>query len=100
MDLKPVKLVTIVAEDTVEATLLADIMSAGAKGYTVQRVQGRGLRRLRDNEWEGENVRIETLVRDDVAEAIFEKLCTDYFEKFAITAYVSEVSVVRPQKYG
>jgi nitrogen regulatory protein P-II 2 len=100
MELKTVQLLTIIAEDTIADALTREIMAAGAKGYTIDSVRGQGLMRARLSEWEGENVRIDTLVRRDVAMRILERLEQGYFHTYAITAFLTPAEVVRPDKYG
>ncbi len=56
--------------------------------------------RARMNEWEGANVRIDSLVRRDVAMRILERLEKVYFPRYSITAFLSTAEAVRPDKYG
>lgn len=93
------KLITIIAEDGLEARLLRDLKALGSKGYTIANVRGVGLHTDRTNEFEGENIRIETLVSKDVADKILEKLSADYFDRYSIIAYVETVEVVRGERF-
>ena len=43
---------------------------------------------------EGGNIRVETLVSEDDAERIWNRLARDYFPNYAITAWTQEVQVV------
>lgn len=96
----PLKLVTIIAEALLEDRLVQEIRGLGATGYTVTRASGRGTRGVRASEWEGNNVRIETLVVEAVADQLLTHLADHYFEHFAVVAYTQTVEVVRPEKYG
>lgn len=94
-----VKLVKIIAEDEIEPKLLHDLEAIGVKGYTFSTVRGKGLHRFRGSEWEGENVQIETLVSEELAEKILHLLEAEYFSHFSVTAYVQDALVVRGEKY-
>jgi len=98
VNLVPCKLVTIIAEDELESRIVDNILSLGAKGYTVARVHGAGLHRPRLDEWEGENVLIETLVSTDVADQIVRSVSEKYFASFGVTVFVTDAQVVRAEK--
>lgn len=93
------QLVTIVAESVLERELVETLRSAGASGYTITEARGEGSRGVRASEWEGSNLRLETLVSREVAEKILEVLAERYFPHFAVIAWTQEVSVVRGEKY-
>jgi len=95
----PLRKVTIVAEALLESRLLGDVRDCGARGFTLTEVRGEGSRGVRASEWEGRNVRIETLVAPDVAERILDHLAEHYFRNFALIAYAQTVDVVRGEKY-
>jgi len=91
MDLVPLKLVTIVAESILERL--------GAKGYTTVPARGEGSRGMRSLDWEGQNIRLETIVPEEVALRILARLQEAYFPHYAVIAYVENVWVVRGEKY-
>lgn len=93
------KLVTIVTERILKDRLLSEIKTLGAKGYTLTKVMGEGSRGIRASQWEGQNVKIETLVGQAVAEAIVDHVAEHYFEHYAVIVYAQDVSVVRGDKY-
>ena len=93
------KLVTIVAETVLEDRLVRDLAAAGARGYTVSTVRGRGSRGVRASDWEGGNVRIEVIVSDQVSDAVLDLLAERYFPHYAVVAWVERVEVVRGEKY-
>ena len=99
MQTTPLKLVTIIGEALLEDRLVQELRGLGATGYTVTRASGRGTRGVRASEWEGQNVRIETLVGEDVADRVLSHLANHYFELYAVIAYVQTVDVVRGDKY-
>jgi len=99
MQLYPLKLVTIIADEVIQKKLTADIKKLGAKGYTIGKAHGEGAKGERMSEWEGENVRLETLVSESVAEKIMAHLAKEYFPNYTIIAYLSDVAVLRGEKF-
>lgn len=93
------KLVTIVAEAVLAESLIVTLDRIGVSGWTTTDARGRGSRGRRSGEIPGDNVRIETLVGPDTAERILEALAERYFPDYAIVAWVSDVAVVRGEKY-
>jgi len=90
---------TIVAERLLKERLIDSIRKEGATGYTMTSVEGEGSRGVRASDWEGRNIQIETIVAPEVADRIIDKLSDDFFENFAIIAWVVEVSVLRGSKF-
>jgi len=99
MALVSLKLVTIIAEGFLEDRLVRDIKKLGARGYTIAQARGEGSRGVRASEWEGGNIRLETIVSPVVAEKILEHLAQVYFANYAVIAFVENVEVVRGDKY-
>ena len=99
MELVPLKLVTIVAESLLEKRLVEEVERLGAKGYTITPARGEGSRGIRSVDWEGQNIRLETIVSEEVALRILQRLQEEYFPHYAVIAYVENVWVVRGEKY-
>ena len=99
MELVPLKLVTIVAESLLEKRLVEEVKRLGAKGYTITPARGEGSRGIRSVDWEGQNIRLETIVSEEVALRILQMLQEEYFPHYAVIAYVENVWVVRGEKY-
>ncbi len=95
-----IKLVKIIAEDEIEPKLLHDLEGIGVKGYTLSTVRGKGWHRFRGSEWEGENIQIEILAGQELAEKIIRLLETEYFSHYSVTAYMQDAVVVRGEKYA
>jgi nitrogen regulatory protein PII len=93
------KKVTIIAEAVLEPRLLQEIRALGATGYTIGEVRGEGSRGVRASDWEGDNVKVETLVGAGTADRILEHVAAAYFEHYAVIAWVTDVQVVRGDKY-
>jgi nitrogen regulatory protein PII len=92
--------VTIVAEALLEDRMLRELRALGARGFTIGEVRGEGSRGIRAVDWEGRNVRIETIVAPAVADRILEHVAANYFEDYAVIAWVDDVGVVRGDKYA
>lgn len=99
MNLKTLKLVTVIAEAVISDKIIREILRLGATGYTATDAEGQGSRGVRASEWEGKNVKIETLVQEKVAGEILAVLALHYFPNYAVVAYVQDVTVVRGDKY-
>ena len=95
----PLKLVTIVSERTLKDELIRLLKRAGASGFTETRAEGEGSRGRRTAEWAGPNVKLETLVSERVAEAILNELAAEYFENYSIVTWVTDVMVLRGEKF-
>lgn len=94
------KRVTIIAESLVAERIEQDILRTGASGYTTTEADGRGSRGVRASDWEGKNLKIETVVTPAVADKLFHLLAHTYFPHFAVIAYAHDVEVVRGDKYA
>ncbi|MCA3011419.1 MAG: transcriptional regulator [Myxococcaceae bacterium] len=101
MTLKTVKvrLLTIIAEAVLRDRLVEELKLAGASGYTVAEVHGSGFGTVRASEWAGPSVRFETVVTDEVAQALLAVLAERYFPSWSVVAYLQDVEVVRAERY-
>ena len=94
------KLLTVITESAIERDLLADMERLGAHGYTVTDARGKGSRGVRNAHWgEAGNIRIEVLCNDATAQAIALHLRTRYYDNYAMILFMSEVHVLRPEKF-
>lgn len=92
-------LVTIVAEKLLETRLERLVLDAGASGFTTTDARGHGSRHVGSHTFEGQNVRIETVVSAEVANRIVDQIAEVYFPHYGVIAYTSQVTVVRGEKY-
>lgn len=99
MELVELQNVTIISERFLKDDIIRIIKNHNAKGYTLTDVSGEGSRGIRASEWEGKNVKIETVVSAAAAERIIQAISDHYFENYAVIAYTQPVSVVRGKKY-
>lgn len=94
------KLLTIVCEAALETTLLRDLESLGARGYTVTDARGKGSRGRRDATWGPHaNIRVEVLCNAQTASAICEALREHYDANYSMVLFVADVEVLRPEKF-
>lgn len=94
------KLLTVICEAALEETLLNDLESLGARGYTVTDARGKGSRGRRDATWGPlANIRIEVLCTADTAAAICAALREHYYADYSMVLFVADVDVLRPEKF-
>jgi hypothetical protein len=93
------ELLTVIAESILEHRLVHEVQAAGATGWTITPARGEGSRGVRAADWEGGNIRLETLCSAEVADRLFSVLERDYFTNYAVVAFVHPVSVLRGDKY-
>ena len=99
MALHSLRLVTIVAEPVLEPRLLKDLKALGASGWTITESRGEGSRGMRASDLPGAGIRLEVVTSTAVAERIVTHVAERYFPNYAVIAWVSEVQVVRGEKY-
>ena len=100
MNLHPMKLVTIICEAVLEERIVDLLRDCGAHGHTAFDVRGSGCQGRRSADLvESGNVQIEVIARPAVAEALLARLYAEFFHDYAMVAYESEVSVMRPDKF-
>ena len=93
-------LLTIFTESTLEHVLIKDMDRLGIRGYTISDARGKGSRGVRDAAWdESKNIRIEVLCARQQAETLLAHLQQRYYSNYAMVAYLSEVEVLRPEKF-
>ena len=95
------KLLTIITESALETKLLDDLDHLGAPGYTVSNARGRGHRGRRDGNWLADsNIRIEVICEEELALKISQHIEEIYYQNFAMISFVSDVTVLRPDKFS
>jgi len=93
------QVLTVIAEAAVETRLIADVKRLGAKGYSIGHVRGEGRTGSHLQDLNGPSVRLETIVTDEVAEAILAHLAAEYFGRYAVVAWVATANVMRPERF-
>ncbi|MEW6695369.1 hypothetical protein Tther_02391 [Tepidimonas thermarum] len=80
--------VVVIAEAELEDILCDTLLDAGAKGYTVSEVRGRGNRGLRDDRLLlSNNVRFEVLCDEATARRVLDAVLGRYGQHYGIVAY-------------
>ncbi|ARP93443.1 MAG: P-II family nitrogen regulator [Gammaproteobacteria bacterium] len=94
------KLLTIITEAALESVLIKDLERLGVRGYTITDARGKGSRGVRSSAWDASsNIRIEVVCDAATAEAIAAHLQARYYENYAMILFVSDVAVLRPEKF-
>lgn len=96
----PMKLVTIVCEAYAQESVTKLLREQGAHGFTLFSVEGDGEHGRRPADIrEFANIQIEVVVRPEVAEAVLEGLSREFFQRYGMIAFESDVRVLRPSKF-
>ena len=90
------KLLVIIAEAVIEKRLVADVLQAGAHGYTVHDVRGGSAFSTREGSWEADRT-IEMKVI--CADAIAQQVLANYAPHYGLTLFFADVAVLRPEKF-
>jgi nitrogen regulatory protein P-II 2 len=99
-ELTTVSLVTIVAEIALKSRLTKDLTHFGASGYTVTAANGEGPRNRRAGDVDGGNIMIQCLSSRELSVKIMNHLEAEYFENYAVVAWVSAAEVIRKERYS
>ena len=100
MKLYPVKLLTITCEILAQKNIINILKNHEITGYTTYEVDGNGARGLRGQGFKNEkNVKVEVIMREEKLQDVVEKISRTLFANFAIVLYVSDVGVVRTEKF-
>lgn len=91
--------ITVISERLLKDDLIQLMKKEGAKGFSITDSVGEGSRGIHASDWEGRNVKIESIVHDNTAKRIMELVAEHYFEDYAVIAYSYPVSVVREEKF-
>ena len=100
MNTHPMKLVTIICEALAREPLRKLLAEVGAHGYTLFTVEGDGNqgRRTADIQ-EFANIQLQVIVPPGVADKLLERLEKEFFAKFAMVAYETDIRVLRQGKF-
>jgi nitrogen regulatory protein P-II 2 len=102
MQLYPLKLVTVVGESVIMEDIAELGLELGATGYTMSEVAGHGSRSARNVSMASgaKTLKVEFVVPTEVATTILQQVSAEYFEHYAIIAWLSDVSVMRGEQYN
>ncbi|MCV0391749.1 MAG: hypothetical protein K5790_00465 [Nitrosopumilus sp.] len=100
MKLYTVKLLTITCEILAQKNIIDILKKHNITGYTTYEVDGNGSRGLRGQGLKNEkNVKVEVIMREEKLSDVVEEISRTLFANFAIVLYVSDVGVVRIEKF-
>ncbi len=100
MKLYNIKLLTVTCEILAQKNIIEILKKHEITGYTTYEVEGNGARGLRGQGFKNEkNVKVEVIMREDKLQDVVEEISRTMFANFAIVLYVSDVSVVRTEKF-
>ena len=94
------KLVTIIGEALAREPLKKLLAEVGAHGHTLFTVEGDGNQGRRTADiLEFANIQIEVIVPPAVADKLMIRLDKEFFAKFAMVAYETDIRVLRREKF-
>ena len=100
MKLYNVKLLTITCEILAKDNIIEILKKHEITGYTTYEVEGNGTRGLRGQGLKTEkNVKVEVIMREEKLQDIVEEISRTLFANFAMVLYVTDVGVVRTEKF-
>jgi nitrogen regulatory protein PII len=100
MKLYNVKLLTVTCEILAQKNVLEILKNHEITGYTSYEVDGNGTRGLRGQGFKNEkNVKVEVIMREEKLSGVIEEISRTLFANFAVVLYVSDIGVVRTEKF-
>jgi len=100
MKLYTVKLLTVTCEILAQKNIIEILNKHEITGYTTYEVDGNGARGIRGQGFKNEkNVKVEVIMREEKLQDVVEEISRTMFANFAIVLYVSDVNVVRIEKF-
>ena len=100
MKLYKVKLLTITCEILAQKNIIEILKKHDITGYTTFEVEGNGARGLRGQGLKNEkNVKVEVIMQEEKLSDVMEEISRTMFANFAIVLYVSDVGVLRTEKF-
>jgi Nitrogen regulatory protein P-II len=99
-ELQTIRRVTVYADGVLESILVEQAMKLGSKGYTVMNCRGKGKHEILDDPLTGvSSVRIEFLVRPEVADKIMQYIDLPQFRLRAVAASMETVQVPASEEF-
>ncbi len=95
-----VKLLTVTCEILAQKNVIDILTKHNIGGYTTYEVEGSGARGLRGQGLKNEkNVKVEVIMQENTLQDVVEEIARTLFTNFAIVLYVSEIGVLRTEKF-
>ncbi len=100
MKLYNTKLLTVTCEILAKPNVIDILNKHSVSGYTSYEVDGKGSKGTRGQGFQNEkNIKIETILPENKCGDIVEEIARTMFSDFVVIVYVSDVKVVRPEKF-
>ena len=100
-DLSPEKLVTIITTDVLEQRLISVVRGRGASGYTIVRARGAGSSGEQSAMLDIDtNIKFHVIIPAEDLSALLGDLSAMIRKGHHLTVFVSDVSVLRPEKFS
>ncbi len=100
MKLYYVKLLTVICEILAQKNVIDILTKHKITGYTTYEVDGSGERGLRGQGLKNEkNVKVEVIMQENTLQDVVEEIARTLFTNFAVVLYVSDVGVLRTEKF-
>jgi nitrogen regulatory protein PII len=100
MKLYTVKLLTITCEILAQKNIIEILKKHEISGYTIYEVDGNGSRGLRGQGLKNEkNIKVEVIMQEGKLQDVVEEISRTLFANFALVLYVSDVGVIRTEKF-
>jgi len=100
MKLYDVKLLTVTCEILAQKNVIEILTKHNITGYTTYEVEGNGAKGLRGQGLKNEkNVKVEVILQENTLQDVVEEIARTLFTNFAVILYVSDVGVLRTEKF-
>ncbi|PIN82418.1 MAG: hypothetical protein COW26_01835 [Nitrosopumilales archaeon CG15_BIG_FIL_POST_REV_8_21_14_020_33_23] len=101
MKLYNMKLLTITCEILAQTNVIDILHKHHVSGYTFYEVSGNGSKGIRGQGFQNEkNVKIEVILQDKKLSDVLEEIARTMFPDYTIITYVSDIDVVRIEKFS
>ena len=101
MKLYNVKLLTITCEILAQKNVIDILHKHSISGYTFYEVNGSGTKGVRGQGFQSEkNIKIEVILQEEKLFDVLEEITRTLFSDYAIITYVSDVGVIRMEKFS
>jgi nitrogen regulatory protein PII len=101
MKLYDAKHLTITCELLAQKNVIDILDKHNASGYTIYEVEGNGDKGMRGGGFKNDkNVKIEVILAEDKLQDIVEEVARTLFSNYAIILYVSDIKILRPEKFS
>ena len=93
-------LLTIYTETILETRLVELIEEAGATGYTITNARGKGSGGTRSATWDADaSIRVEIICSRNMANELTQVLQDTYYDNFSMVTFITDIEVIRQDKF-